>query len=476
MVSVNEQKDKQTVIAKVNGENITKEDYSSYYNIVHFLNELNSTTALSDDSISSLKESALDEYVINTALKSECEYLGLSNDDETIQSSYNSIISYIQSKYSIENSDIAAICQNENVSALLTKCGLDYQSFSDELINYLKLYNYYSMYTSSSSTHSFMSDAVAAKINDTQISMPVFNYFMIYKLVYGYMYSGSTPSTEKDTLALYDDTLTYIASAVEITDYAVKKGYSITDEQKTAALNSWLDEAFAYFPDSTISGLLASYYITDEQVNEAKELIASSKAYEALLTEDIADEMTVKRSDVKKYYESNSSSYTASVSAYHILFNDEAAATQAYESIASSPDNFMNLYNAYKSGSYTNAQITQATNLGSFAYADMAEDFSKAAFSMNVGDISSPVSTQYGYHIIYVYDKSEAKTLDNAYDEIAEDYKLTQKSTYAAEQIEKIGKKATVRKKSYRQLPDERLKEYLYDKYNVKVYKNRAVR
>ena len=39
----------------------------------------------------------------------------------------------------------------------------------------------------------------------------------------------------------------------------------------------------------------------------------------------------------------------------------------------------------------------------------MVEEFENIAFSMSVGEISNPVKTDYGYHIIHVTNKKEAK-------------------------------------------------------------------
>jgi foldase protein PrsA len=42
----------------------------------------------------------------------------------------------------------------------------------------------------------------------------------------------------------------------------------------------------------------------------------------------------------------------------------------------------------------------------------MVPEFEEAAFSMEAGSISQPVKTQFGYHIIKVDDKKEAREAD----------------------------------------------------------------
>jgi parvulin-like peptidyl-prolyl isomerase len=57
--------------------------------------------------------------------------------------------------------------------------------------------------------------------------------------------------------------------------------------------------------------------------------------------------------------------------------------------------------------------------LGDFTRGRMVPQFEEAAFALKVNEISEPVKTQFGYHIIQVT-KHESKSLDDAKAEITE--------------------------------------------------------
>ncbi|MBS4191994.1 peptidylprolyl isomerase [Bacillus sp. FJAT-49705] len=123
--------------------------------------------------------------------------------------------------------------------------------------------------------------------------------------------------------------------------------------------------------------------------------------------------------EMKTYFEENKASFAQEeqVQASHILVKDEKTANEVIKKINAGED-FAKLAKEYS----TDASNSESGGeLGYFGRGDMVEEFSNAAFSLPVGKISDPVKTEYGYHVIKVTDKKEAKEAN--YEESKEEVK-----------------------------------------------------
>ena len=83
------------------------------------------------------------------------------------------------------------------------------------------------------------------------------------------------------------------------------------------------------------------------------------------------------------------------VRASHILVETEQKAISLLESIQTGED-FARL--AAANSSCPSGQ--RGGDLGEFGRGQMVKPFEDATFGMNVGDLSGPVQTQFGYHLI----------------------------------------------------------------------------
>lgn len=163
------------------------------------------------------------------------------------------------------------------------------------------------------------------------------------------------------------------------------------------------------------------------QIEEAaNSILARSYMREAI----DADNMKISDAEIKKYYNSHKDEFMEkeSVKAQHILVKvdkdgDKAAWAAAEKKAA------MIRGKAVKGGDFSALAKEYSDDpgskgnggdLGFFTRGRMVPEFEKAAFSLKKGEISQPVKTAFGYHIIKVEDKKQAhqKTLAEVREEI----------------------------------------------------------
>ncbi|MCH8907061.1 MAG: peptidyl-prolyl cis-trans isomerase [Candidatus Heimdallarchaeota archaeon] len=84
------------------------------------------------------------------------------------------------------------------------------------------------------------------------------------------------------------------------------------------------------------------------------------------------------------------------IKASHILVDRHRQAMEIYELLLGNRD-FANLAQIH---STDRGSGKRGGNLGEFGRGKMVKEFEKVAFNLKVGEISKPVKTQFGYHII----------------------------------------------------------------------------
>lgn len=156
-----------------------------------------------------------------------------------------------------------------------------------------------------------------------------------------------------------------------------------------------------------------------EQNNVSMEQVREDIEYYLLAEKMIEPSIKITEEDMKTYFEENKESFDQKeqVKASHILVEDEAAAKKVKEELDNGKD-FAELAKEYSTDT---SNAAAGGDLGYFAKGEMAEEFEKAAFSLGIDEISEPVKTEFGYHIIKVSDKKAAKAA--AYEDHKEDIK-----------------------------------------------------
>jgi peptidyl-prolyl cis-trans isomerase D len=171
--------------------------------------------------------------------------------------------------------------------------------------------------------------------------------------------------------------------------------------------------------------------------------------YLYLKPEDFASKLTVAEADMQDYYESNLEKFKnpKTVQARHILIKvDQNAKPEEVESarqraedvlkLARDGQDFAALARQYSEG----PTKTKGGDLGTFRREAMVKPFADKAFSMKAGDISDPVRTRFGWHIIKVENANPAKTLslDEARADIEKTLKTERSKNLAYDEAEAV--------------------------------------
>ena len=172
-----------------------------------------------------------------------------------------------------------------------------------------------------------------------------------------------------------------------------------------------------------------------------------------LKPEHIDGYIKVTDEDAKKYYEENLDKFSSGqVKASHILVNTEEEAKAIYEELQKDPKRFEDIAKARSKDPGSGAS---GGDLGWFERGRMVKPFEDVAFALQKGEISKPVKTQFGFHIIRLDDKTEIT--QKPFEEVQEEIKSTvtqeKQQNLLKDLIEQLKKEGKVK------INDEELKE-----------------
>lgn len=156
------------------------------------------------------------------------------------------------------------------------------------------------------------------------------------------------------------------------------------------------------------------------------------------------EKIKVSDDEIKEYYEHNKEvvkrpkSYKAS----HILVNDEQTANKVLNEIKEG------LSFEEAADKYSNDKASKGGDLGEFPKGAMVKEFEEALDKFSEGEISKPVKTQFGYHIIkldHTHDEY-LPDLDEIKDRIHDTLLMIKRQEKYLEKTNKIKEKVEVKK------------------------------
>ncbi|CCW07318.1 MULTISPECIES: peptidylprolyl isomerase PrsA [Bacillus] len=156
----------------------------------------------------------------------------------------------------------------------------------------------------------------------------------------------------------------------------------------------------------------------------------------AQLAQEKAIEKTITDKELKE-------NYKPEIKASHILVKDEATAKKVKEELGQGKS-FEELAKQY---SEDTGSKEKGGDLGYFTAGKMVKEFEDAAYKLKKDEVSEPVKSQFGYHIIKVTDIKEQKPFDEVKGDIKKDLvqKKAQDAAFMNDLMMKEIKKADVR-------------------------------
>ncbi len=143
-----------------------------------------------------------------------------------------------------------------------------------------------------------------------------------------------------------------------------------------------------------------------QKLHEFKKLTLVTELFE----KEIMAKAKVSDQEVKDYYDKNKDEFTLTtqIKASHILVRTEDEAKRALERLKKG-EKFGDIAKAV---SIDPGSAKSSGDLGFFSKGQMVPEFESAAAGLNVGEVSAPVKTQFGYHIIKVTDKKKGDVIE----------------------------------------------------------------
>lgn len=183
-----------------------------------------------------------------------------------------------------------------------------------------------------------------------------------------------------------------------VTIEVLENKYDISDKKVDSEVQKLKDQ----YGDQFEAALQQSGY---KDVDAFKKVVRVSLLKEAAVSENIE----VTDEEIKTQYEQMKTELKAS----HILVADEETAKEVKQKLEDGAD-FAELAKEY---STDKASAEKGGDLGYFTVGTMVPEFENAAYKLEVGEISEPVKTQHGYHIIKLTDKRESEAEIGTFEE-----------------------------------------------------------
>jgi parvulin-like peptidyl-prolyl isomerase len=233
---------------------------------------------------------------------------------------------------------------------------------------------------------------------------------------------------------LKQQTVQVLVQRVELAKEAAARGITVTDAEVQKKLDD-LKQQFYAGDEQKYEAELKTYGATDQSVRETiRAQLVAQKLYD-VITKDV----TVTEQEITDYYDQNKDQFTTPEQRHvaHILVKTRKEADDIYAQLKNGAD-FATLAKKYSTDA---ASAKNGGDLGTAPRAQWVKPFGDAAWALKTGEISEPVKSQFGWHIIKALGDIEpatTKPLSELHDTIKEQLLAKAKDKRMADWIAQI--------------------------------------
>ena len=182
------------------------------------------------------------------------------------------------------------------------------------------------------------------------------------------------------------------------------------------------EEGQKYVLEDLINQELLYMYAKDNNVDQEDEFRNEMKRVEENLLKQyvinkILTSVKLTEEEKKAFFDAQKQNFSKpeTASAKHILVDTEEKANEILGKINNGEVSFEDAAKEHSSCPSKDA----GGDLGTFGKGQMVPEFEQAVFNMNKGEVSGPVKTQFGYHLIKLEDRNESTI--PSYEEVSEE-------------------------------------------------------
>lgn len=300
---------------------------------------------------------------------------------------------------------------------------------------------------------------VLAKVGDEKITMAEVNSEIQADIdylieTYGEDYENTIDDTLKEKLkTARTQVLEQLVNDKVLITKGTELEYMPSDEELATAIEEErANFVEAYGGEDKLKEALEYYGMTDEKFNSFLENMVKTEKIKEAMTKDVA----VSDEEVEQYYNDNIDKYTAKpgANAKHVLFETEEEAQAAKNKIDSGETTFEDLYSQYEANKSSQTKpLSEDLGYVENEQDGFDTDFLAGFKTLKEGEISAPIKSSFGYHIVKV-----------------EGVQTEEKVTPLDEVKESI--KSTLLSEKQEETYNSTLEQWKKD-LNVKLYKNR---